>query len=158
MPWSARFHAAGDLENGKAPYTAEVSERHDERGIEIELLGHGYDIEASRTITNVASGHWVPSYNVATRFGLRQRPGTLDLVGLDGRAASATLAGPTGFAGKLLYIRRDLLAEYGGDRKLIQLAWGERQVDVDWNRPPKWLTDARSDNVELWRRVDVVSL
>jgi hypothetical protein len=157
MPWSARFHAAGDLENGKAPYMAEVSERHDEPGIEIELLGHGYDIEASRTVTNVASGHWVPSYNVATRFGLRQRPGTLDLVGLDGRAASATLAGPTGFAGKLLYIRRDLLAEYAGARKLVQLAWGERQVDVDWGRPPEWLTDARSENVELWRRVDVLA-
>jgi len=74
MPWSARFHAAGDLENGKAPYMAEVSERHDEPGIEIELLGHSYEIEASRTITNLASGHWVPSYNVASRFGLRQRP------------------------------------------------------------------------------------
>lgn len=158
MPWSARFHAAGDLENGKAPYKDEVSERHDEASIEIELLGHGYDIEASRTITNLTSGHWVPSYNVASRFGLRQRPGTLDLVGLDGRAASATLTGQTGFDGKLLYIRRDLLAEYAGARKLVQLAWGERQVDVDWANPPEWLSDARSENVELWRRVDLVEL
>lgn len=156
IPWSARFEAAGDMENGKPPYRIDVTERWGDPGIETELLGHSYEIEASRTTTNLASGYWVPSHNIASKLGLRQRPGTLDLVGLDGRAASVTLGGPPNFAGKLLYIRRDLLAEYAGKRKLLQLAWGERQVDVDWGNPPEWLADARSEHTNLWRRVDVV--
>jgi hypothetical protein len=156
IPWSVRFHAAGNLENGKSPYVAEVSESWDEPGIEIELLGHGYDIEASRTVTNQATGHWVPSYNLAAHFGLRQRSGTLDLVSLDGGAASATLDAPDGFSGKLLYIRRDLLGKYAGGRKLLQLAWGERQVDVDWANPPGWLAGARNEHEELWRHVQLI--
>jgi hypothetical protein len=158
IPWSARFEAAGDMENEKPPYRVAVSERWGDPGIEIELLGHGYGVEVSRTTTNLASGHWVPSHNVASKFGLRQRPGTLDLVGLDGRATSVTLDGPSNFDGKLLYIRRDLLAEYAGARNLVQLAWGERQVDVDWGNPPDWLNDARSEHADLWRQGAIVAL
>ena len=158
IPWSARFEAAGTLEHGKPPYLVNVSERWGHPGLEIELLGHGYDIEAGRTTTNLASGHWVPSHNVASKLELRQRPGTLDLVGLDGRGASVTLDGPTSFDGKLLYIRRDLLAKYGGARALVQIAWGERQVDVDWGDPPEWLNDVRSKHAELWRRVAIINL
>lgn len=156
VPWSARFQAAGDLENEKPLYVTDIG--WDQPGIEVELLGHGYDIAASRTVTNTAAGHWVPSYNFARRFGLRQRPGRLDLVELDGRAASATLAGPVGFDGKLLYIRRDLLSKYADGRELIQLAWGERQVDVDWHNPPEWLSHTREEHEELWRRVELVGL
>jgi hypothetical protein len=158
IPWSARFAAAGDMENGKPPYRVDVSEHLAEPGIEIELLGHGYDIEASRTATNIASGFWVPSHNVASKLGLRQRPGTLDTVGLDGRAASVTLGAPASFGGKLLYTRRDLLAEYAGDRRLVQLAWGEREVDVDWAHPPQWMDDVRGEHADLWRRVDIIDL
>lgn len=154
IPWSTRFKAAGDMEDGKPPYRAEVSERWGDPGIEIELLGHGYDIEASRTTTNLASGHWVPSHNVASKFGLRQRAGTLDL----GRAASVTLEGPLNFDGKLLYIRRDLLTDYAGSQKLVQLDWGERQVNVDWAKPPEWVKDARGEHAELWRHVEIIDL
>jgi hypothetical protein len=34
--------------------------------------------------------YYVPSFEFAARFGLRQLPGTLDLVSLDGVRASAT--------------------------------------------------------------------
>jgi hypothetical protein len=56
------------------------------------------------------------------------------------------------------YIRRDLLAEYAGARNLVQLAWGERQVDDDWGNPPDWLNDARSEHADLWRQVAIVAL
>jgi len=156
IPWSARFAAAGDMENDSAPYRAVVTERWGKPGIKIEVLGHGYDFGASRTITNLASGHWVPSHNLAAAFDLRKRPGALDLVGLDGRTASMTRGAPAGFDGKLLYVRRDLVAAYAQGRSLIQLSWGERQVDVDWGNPPAWLDNARSEYAGLWRRVDVV--
>jgi hypothetical protein len=156
IPWSARFAAAGDLENDRPPYRANVSERWDEPGIEVEVLGHGYDLEASRTTTNQASGNWVPSHNLASQLDLRQRPGTLDLVSLDGHAASLTLASPADLKGRLLYIRRDILAQYAAGRLLVQLAWGERQVDFDWPRSPKWLNDLRSKHQDLWRHVAVL--
>jgi hypothetical protein len=156
IPWSSRFAAAGDLENDRPPYRAKVSERWNEPGIEVELLGHSYNLEASRTTTNLASGYWVPSHNIASHFGLRQRPGTLDLVGLDGRAASMTLASPAGVKGRLLYIRRDLIAKYAAGRLLVQLAWGERQVDFDWPRMPNWLEDLRSKHEDLWRQVEML--
>ncbi len=43
-------------------------------------------------------------------------------------------------------VRRDLLAEHAGELKLVQLAWVERQVDVDWGNPPDWLNDARPEH------------
>jgi hypothetical protein len=158
IPWSSRFETAGDLQRGKPPYIAAVSDRWDKDGLEIELLGHGYDIEVSRTSTNQASGYWVPSHNLAARFDLRQRPGKLDLVGLDGRAASVTRAGPPDFNAKLLYVRRDLLAEYAGGRKFVQVAWGEREVEFDWANRPDWLDDSRSEHDDLWRRVRTIDL
>ena len=158
IPWSARFAAVGDMENSRPPYVAEVTERWDQPGIEIELLGHEYEIEASRTTTNLATGHWVPSYSLASTFSLRQRPGTLDLVDLEGRPASITVDAPEDFTGKLLYVRRDLLAEYAGGRRLLQLAWGERQVDVDWMNPPKWVSHVRGDHSDLWRSVSILDL
>jgi hypothetical protein len=158
IPWSARFAAAGDLDNEKLPYRANVSERWDEPGIEVELLGHAYDIELSRTMTKIGSGYWVPSHNIASRHGLRQRSGTLDLVGLDGRTASFTLMAPPHFEGKLLYIRRELLAAYAAGRRLVQIAWGEREVDLDWANPPEWLIELRMDHADLWRRIRLVDL
>jgi hypothetical protein len=159
IPWSAGFQAAGDLENGLPPYIGVVSERWADPGIEIELLAHDYAIEASRTVTSLASGHSVPSSRLASALHLRQRPGTLDMVTLDGRVASRTLSGPAQFEGKLLYLRRDLLADYANGRPLVQLAWGERQVDLDWNRrPPKWFEEAGKDYAELWRRINITNL
>jgi hypothetical protein len=137
IPWSARFEANGDFENGLAPYHVWVTERWDEPGVQIELLGHEYSLETERTVTNEARGHWVPSQRFAVESQLRERPGTLDLVTLDGRAASLTRNAPVGFEGKVLFVRRDLLAEYARARTLVQVAWGERQVDVDWANPPE---------------------
>lgn len=159
IPWSARFSQAGDLENGLAPYFGTVTERWGEPGIDVELLGHAYEIEASRTVTNAASGHWVPSHSLASALHLRQRPGTLDLVTLDGRIASRTLSGPPNFSGRLLYIQRELLSNYAAGRRLVQLVWGERQVELDWDRSlPKWFEEARHEDAEKWRHVALTDL
>lgn len=158
IPWAAEFARHGDLENDLPPYHAPVRERWDEPGVPVELLGHRYEMSASRTTTMVATGHWVPSQAIAERFDLRQRPGTLDLVALDGRAASVTRGAPSGFDGSLLYLRRDLLSRYAAGRKLILLAWGERQVDLDFHDLPQWLEDLRGEHADLWRRVRVLKL
>jgi hypothetical protein len=99
----------------------------------------------------------VPSSSVASAFNLRQRPGTLDLVSLDGRPASLTRAGPEGCEGDLLYLRRDLVAAHVNGRRMIQLAWGEREVDFDWRSPPHWLQSVHSEHADLWRLVEEVT-
>ena len=157
IPWSARFEANGDMENGLAPYHVAVTERWDEPGVQVELLGHEYSLATERTVTNEARGHWVPSHRFAAEFQLRERPQTLDLVTLDGRAASLTRNAPAGFEGKVLFLRRDLLAEYARGRKLVQVAWGEREVDVDWANAPEWVQEVRSDHSDLWRHVRLVT-
>ncbi len=151
--WSNSFEAHGNLENGLAPYHALIQEDYDQPGIEIELLGHGYNVSPDRTATALATGHWVPSATFSRVFDLRRHPHTLDLVCLDGSTASLTRDAPAGFEGKLLYLRRDLLASYAGDRLLLHLAWGERQVDFDFANPPGWLEKAGSAHADLWRHV-----
>lgn len=157
IPWASRFKVGADMDNGQAPYDASVSERRSEDGVKVELLAHEYNLEAERTVTNVATGNWVASQRFAAEFQLRQWPGTLDLVTLDGRLASLTRRAPTGFRGTLLFLRQDLLAQYAQGRTLVQIVWGERQVDVDWANPPEWLQRARSGHSDLWRRLRVTS-
>ena len=53
-------------------------------------------------------------------------------------------------------IRRDLLAEYAEGRKLIQVAWGERQVDFDWPSMPEWFDDIRQEYANLWRQIELL--
>lgn len=158
IPWSHSFEAHGNLENGLALYHALVQEDYEQPGVEIELLAHGYDVALDRTTTAVATGHWVPSATFARAFDLRRHPHTLDLICLDGSMASLTRDAPAGFEGKLLYLRRDLLASYAGDRLLLHLAWGERQVDFDFANPPGWLEKAGSEHSDIWRHVRVRDL
>jgi hypothetical protein len=158
IPWSKSFDAHGNLENGLAPYHALIQEDHEQSGIEVELLGHGYNVSPDRTTTALAAGHWVPSAPFARAFDLRRHPHTLDLVCLDGSTASLTRGAPAGFEGKLLYLRRDLLAIFARDRQLLHLAWGERQVDFDFANPPAWLEKAGSAHADLWRHVRLSDL
>lgn len=79
----------------------------------------------------LSRGYAVPSYEFAAQFSLRQMPGTLDLVGLDGTRASATFSVAEPWIGHLLFVRRELVTGYAGDRAAVQVAWGERVPAVD---------------------------
>jgi len=77
----------------------------------VELLSHEYNFEARGPIED-ARGSYAPSARFARDLSLRQYPGRLDLVGLDGLPASRSFAAPEGFEGHLLFLRHDLLATY----------------------------------------------
>ncbi|MGW0793042.1 hypothetical protein ACWD04_33840 [Streptomyces sp. NPDC002911] len=95
----------------------------------------------------------VPSFEFAARFGLRQLPGTLDLVGLDGRRASAVFSVDKPWRGNLLFLRRDLVEIFAAGRRIMQVGWGEREVAVDWHAPPPWVRAAQRAHTNVWRHV-----
>jgi hypothetical protein len=153
IPWSRHFAASAGEGDGCPPYRERVKANWQDEGVEIELLGHEYGFEGSRTVTAEASGIDVPSYTFAQRFDLRQRPATLDLVTLEGGRASLSLRAPEGWEGHLLYLRSDLLAEFAEERHLVQLAWGERQLSLDARPVPDWLQQVLQSHQNVWRRI-----
>ena len=98
----------------------------------------------------------VPSFEFAARFGLRQLPGTLDLVGLDGVHASATFRTEKPWRGHLLFLRRDLVIDFAGDRRIMQVAWGEREVTVEWSSVPPWVRAVHQAYEHIWRDIRVL--
>ncbi len=157
IPWSPVFAAAAVWgESDTEPYHHRLHRAWDDDGIDIELLGHEYAFEGSRTTTTIERSYHVPSHAIASAFDLRERPGTLDLVGLDGRHASLTRRSPAGWDGRLMFLRRDLVAAYAAGRRLVQIAWGEREIDLDWRSTPDWVDDARRQ--ALWRQVQHLDL
>ncbi len=151
MPWSDRFMARGRFGWGDPPYE-EILDRP-EGEIRVEVVAHEYNAETG-ALELPARGCDVPSARIAEHFDLRQLPGTLDLVGLDGRSASKTFRAPDGFGGQLLYIREDLIREYASDRSLVQVAWGERRVLFGWNNRPDWFAET-AENADVWRRISL---
>ncbi|MGH3403020.1 MAG: hypothetical protein ACRDRJ_11060 [Streptosporangiaceae bacterium] len=99
----------------------------------------------------------VPSFEFAAQFGLRQLPGTLDLVALDGARASATFRVPGPWRGQLLFLRRDLIIAFAGGRRILQAAWGEREVTVDWNSVPPWIQAVHQNYEHIWRDIRVLN-
>jgi hypothetical protein len=159
IPWSERFAADLWIEEGLEAYEHRLQQRDGTgAGITIELLGHRYAFSSERTDTGLEHYFNVPSKRFASTFGLRQRPATFDLVELDGRAASLARAAPECFEGDLLYLRRDLLAAYAHGRRLVQLVWGERELDLYGERPPEWLRRVYQEGTDRWRHVETVTL
>jgi len=93
----------------------------------------------------------VPSFEFAARFGLRQLPGTLDLVGFDGVRASAAFRTEKPWRGQLLFLRRDLVVDFAGDHRIMQVAWGEREVTVEWSSVPPWVRAVHQNYEHIWR-------
>lgn len=82
-------------------------------------------------------------------------PGTLDLV--EGVRASATFRAPRPWRGQLLFLRRDLVVDFAGDRRIMQLAWGEREVTLEWNSVPPWVRAAHQTYEQVWREIRVLN-
>ena len=155
IPWSARFAADMEPEEGLDPYQVRVG-NWGEKGIAVELLGHRYAFSSERT-TTLRMSYDVPSKEVAGGLNLRQRPRSFDLAQLDGLPASLTRAAPVGFEGNLLYIRRDLVSEYAKGRDFVQLAWGEREPRFSGGAFPDWFSAMRDSGEHLWRQIEVIT-
>src|SRR5262249_8238835 len=127
-------------------------------GIPIAVLAHRYAFSSERTTTDLDSHFDVPSKEFASALDLRLRPGTLDLVELDGRTASITRAAPTSFEGDLIFLRQDLLARHANGRHLIQIAWGERELDLIGGQHPEWMQAVFDERADAWRAISVTEL
>jgi hypothetical protein len=149
-PWSSRF----EVRYGEGSHRCPALRRHwNDQGIGFEQLA--VQLPAGETGSPAALEHSydVPSFGFASRMRLRQLPGTLDLVSLDGVRASATFKAEAPWRGHLLFLRRDLVVGYAGGRRIMQAAWGEREVTVDWNAVPPWLDAVRQANENIWRDI-----
>jgi hypothetical protein len=151
LPWSPRFENSPDDTDEPA-----LQENWKERGIPIEQMAVELEVGDRGSTTALQRSYEVPSHRFAAQFDLRQMPGTLNLVGLDGSPATIACRAEGQWRGSLLYIRRDLVAEFAGDRRVMRVAWGERSVTVDWNHVPEWLAQANRTLANQWRKIEIL--
>jgi hypothetical protein len=154
-PWSKRFEVKHD-DDDDSDYRPRPALRRDWQDAGIRVGQLGVDLSPIDGPTALDQAYGVPSYEFADRFGLRQLPGTLDLVGLDGTRASAAFRVNEPWRGQLLFLRRDLVAEFAGDRRIVQVAWGEREVTVEWRAVPAWARSAHESYAHIWRSLRVL--
>jgi hypothetical protein len=80
----------------------------------------------------------------------------LDLVSLDGRRACAVLDVERPWRGHLLFIRRDLVEGFADGRRIMQVAWGEREVGLDWRSLlPDWVEAVHDSYAHIWRHIRI---
>ncbi|WP_413115764.1 NACHT domain-containing protein [Streptomyces sp. CY1] len=155
MPWSPRFKLTFDDDApGAVPHRALRRDWQDD-GIGLDQVAVEFASD-STSETGLDGSFDVPSFEFATQFGLRQLPGTVDLVSLDGRRASAVFRADKPWRGHLLFLRRDLVEGFAGDRRIMQVAWGEREVAVDWRSVPSWVRAAQRSYANVWRHIRIL--
>jgi hypothetical protein len=122
-------------------------------GIPIDQIAVELSASDRSSLTALNRSYDVPSFDFAARFNLRQLPGTLDLVDFKGQRASATFHAEGPWQGNLLFVRRDLVADFAGDRKVVQVAWGERVVNAERGALPAWMSSLYESYDYVWRDV-----
>ncbi|WP_435178753.1 NACHT domain-containing protein [Actinacidiphila sp. bgisy145] len=155
MPWSPRFKLTLDDDVPGAYSRRELYIEGQADGIVYDQVAVEFSSD-STSDTGLGGNYDVPSFDFAARFGLRQLPGTLDLVGMDGRRASAVFRADRPWRGHLLFLRRDLVESFAGDRRIMQVAWGERGVASDWRSVPSWMRAIYQSYAHVWRHVRVL--
>ena len=167
-PWSPRFKVRfdevrfddddNDNDNDNESYSGPALRRdwHD-RGIALSQVAVELSTGEGASPTVLEQAYDIPSFEFAARFGLRQLPGTLDLVGFDGVRASATFRVEEPWRGHLLFVRRDLIVNFAGDRRIMQVAWGEREVAVEWRSVPPWVRAVHQEYEHVWRDIRVLN-
>jgi hypothetical protein len=155
-PWSPRLEVRFDDDDDDT--YSRPALRHDwrEEGIGLGQVAVELSTGEGGSPTVLKRSYYVPSFEFAGRFGLRQLPGTLDLVGLDGVRASATFGTEEPWRGQLLFLRRDLVVDFAGIRRIMQVAWGEREVTVEWSSVPDWVSEVYQSYENLWRDIRVI--
>ncbi|GAA3399342.1 NACHT domain-containing protein [Cryptosporangium minutisporangium] len=163
MPWSPRFEVrygngteVDDDQYNLHPRPS-IGADWQKEGIKAGQVAVTLEAPEGKSPAGLKGSYDVPSFEFAARFGLRQLPGTLDLVGLDGMRASVAFRGAEPWRGHLLYIRRDLLVQFAGHHKIVQIAWGERQVAVEWSSPPAWARATYETYGHVWRHIRVLN-
>ncbi|MFI1952846.1 NACHT domain-containing protein [Streptomyces xinghaiensis] len=152
MPWSPRFKLTFDDDaSGAFPHRALRGDWQDD-GIGLDQIAVEFAPDSTSEI-GLGGSFDVPSFEFAAKFGLRQLPGTVDLVGLDGQRASAVFRADKPWRGHLLFLRRDLVEDFAGDRRIMQVAWGEREVTADWNSVPSWMRAVHRSYAHVWRHI-----
>lgn len=154
LPWSPRFEASIDADSDDSEPPA-LRRNWQDDGVEVGQLAVRLSPGEGGSPTALEQAYDVPAFNLAARFGLRQMPGTLDLVGLDGRRASATFRANEPWSGQLLFVRRDLVIDFAAERRILQVAWGERAVSVDWGAVPNWVQEVHDRHEQVWRETRV---
>jgi hypothetical protein len=152
VPWSPRYRSPNDEDD----FPRALRRDWGEEGVRIGQLAVDLDPVGRKSPAALSQAYAVPSYEFAAEFSLRQLPGTLDLVGLDGIRASATFAGVDPWVGHLLFIRRALVEQHAKGRRVVQVAWGERVPAVDWHSTPDWVTAVYQAHENIWREHRVV--
>jgi hypothetical protein len=152
MPWSSRFKVRFDDDDPGAYARRALRGRWDDEGIGLGQLAVGLPVGDGEA-TSLERSYDVPSYEFAARSGLRQMPGTLDLVSLDGVRASAVFRADRPWSGHLLFLRRDLVIGFAGDRRIVQVAWGERDVAAESYTIPDWARPIYQEYANIWRDV-----
>jgi len=155
VPWSPRFDVRHD-DDDPSRDPALRQDWHDD-GIGLEQIAVELSTGEGGSPTALKRSYDVPSFKFAARFGLRQLPGTLDLVCLDGIRASATFRAEGPWQGQLLFLRRDLVVEFAGERRIVQVGWGEREVTVEWSAVPDWVRETHESYEHVWRDIRVLT-
>jgi hypothetical protein len=158
FPWRAALLHDAVLEDDLPPYQVRVGRWGARVPFPVELVGHTYSFESDGHARPGAAGLDTLSVAVANDLGLRQVPFTIDLTDSNGSLVAVARCAPEGFAGHLLYVRKHALRQYARQRAVVQFAWGEREVDVDWRHVPDWYREARINGSNSWRTVQSVDL
>jgi hypothetical protein len=145
IPWHPHFAAVALAEHG---YREHV--RSGAGNLEVEVLAHDYAWENYHSEMNQAGSARVPSHPFSAHFELRGAPQTFDQFLADGTRATITLSGVDGLDADIVYVREDLLRQYVGDRAIVWLAFGERELRPYPPSPPEWLVDAQRQQANAW--------
>jgi hypothetical protein len=155
-PWSPRFKLRFDDDDES--YSRPALRRDwREQGIGLGQVAVELSTGEGEPPTALERSYDMPSFEFAARFGLRQLPGTLDLVGFDGIRASAIFRTEGPWRGHLLFLRRDLVVDFTDDRRIMQVAWGEREVSVEWTSVPPWMRAVHQTHEHVWRTIKVLN-
>ena len=156
VPWSARFDVRFDDDDDDSDSRPALRSDWRNDGISLAQVAVELATGEGGSPTVLKRSYDVPSFEFAARFGLRQLPGTLDLVGFDGVRASATFSAEEPWRGQLLFVRRDLIVDFAGDRRIAQVGWGERELTVEWSSVPAWVREVHQRNEHVWRDMRVL--
>lgn len=121
--------------------------------VNVEVLAHEYAWESYHSEINRAGSVRVPSHPFATRFSLRGSAQSFDQFLPDGTRATITLGAGDGLDADILYVREDLLQQYVGDRAIVWLVFGERELRPYPPSPPEWLVEAQRGRLNAWHQV-----
>jgi hypothetical protein len=143
----ALIRARSAAYRGKIPPSVEL---------EFESLAHQFGWEGHNSSENEAFAY-VPSQRLSLHSSLRSLPAGFDQVDVEGRPASMSFTAPDGFDGHLLYVREDVVKAFTGDRTVITIGWGERQVHSAWpEKLPDRLLKVYRAYRNIWRTHRVV--